>query len=476
MEDKKTNGSAPTDRAESKSERIEKKSERIRQRGEAIAKKNGTYTTAPADKNEPVDEIPAESGTIPHSAEGNVAPPVSSNTIKGNNAAVIRKSSSFSVAAMLSAIAIILLLALTAGLMFGLIPTGGNGDVSYIQISNGSSQKDYDDDSDMIDDFLNSVVVVSVERAVGTGTGTGVILTENGYIVTNYHVVEETTNIYVKLYGTEQNIKAKLVAYKEHDDIAVLKIEKTGLRPATFVNDCSTCKVGQRVYAVGAPEGTDYSWSVTQGIVSSINRELKIYDNDGTMEKKMRMIQTDAPVNPGNSGGPLINAAGEVIGIVTMKLENSAGMGFALPSDGVLPIITAIIKDGNADSVTSTISSGRPLMGITCVSVQKNTWYKHTEEGIEVVDEAYASNHPKITFFAREDGVYVKFTSEGMDAHGKLKAGDIITKINGTRVYTQYQLMGVLNNLHGGDKVTLTFYRGGDYYDVSITLKEAPIQ
>lgn len=469
MEDKKNNSSAPNDPAEARRKRIEQKSERIRLRGEKIAQKNRTYTPSSPLSNE------KDVGKITPTPETNTRD-IPNTPRQGAEMIVTRQKSAFGAAAVLSAIAIMLLLALTVGLMLGLIPMGEKNDVIYLQVSNGNSQKNYDDDSEMIADFLNSVVVVSVERTTGTGTGTGVILTENGYIVTNYHVVEGASSIYVKLYGTEQNIKAKLIAYKEHDDIAVLKIEKTGLRRATFVNDCSNCKVGERVYAVGAPEGTDYSWSVTQGIISSVNRELKIYDNSGTMEKKMRMIQTDAPVNPGNSGGPLINAAGEVVGIVTMKLENSAGMGFALPSDGVLPIVEAIMKNGNADNVVSTISSGRPLMGVTCVSVQKNTWYKHTETGIEKVEEEFANSHPKITFFAEEDGVYVKNTTKGMDAHGKLLAGDIITKVNGTRVYTQYQLMGVLNNLRGGDKVTLTFYRGGDYYDISITLKEAPIQ
>ena len=158
-----------------------------------------------------------------------------------------------------------------------------------------------------------------------------------------------------------------------------------------------------------------------------------------------------------------------------MKLSDSAGMGFALPSDGVLPIVTAIINNGNADNVTSTISSGRPLIGITCVSVQKNTWYKHTDKGIEVVEKSYADQYPKTTFYAEEDGVYVKFTSDGPDASKKLKSGDIITKVNGTRVYTQPQMMGVLNNFHGGDTVTITYYRNGKYHDVDVTLKEAPI-
>ena len=447
--------------------RIQRKSERISKKGEAIAQKNSKYFPDVP----PVTEEKKETAPPPVVVE-----PVTVNAApEAVNPAAKAKGSPFSAAAILSATSVILMLAVLLAAMFGILPTAER-EPTQIQVSNGASQQEFADDSEMIAEVLNSVVIVSVERTNGTGTGTGIIVTQNGYIVTNYHVVEAATSIYVKLYGTSQYVKATLINYRAHDDIAVLKIDKTGLRPATFVSDSTTCRVGQRVYAIGAPEGTDYSWTVTQGIISSVNRDLKIYDSEGTLEKKMRMIQTDASVNPGNSGGPIINAAGEVVGIVTMKLQDSAGMGCALPSDGVLPIITAIIEKGNSEGVESTISSGRPLIGITCVSVQKGTWYKHTDTGIEIVTEDYALSHPKSTFYAEEDGVYVKFTSAGMDAHGKLLAGDIITKIDGTRVYTQYQLMAVLNEHRGGDTVTLTYYRGGKYHDVKVSLKEAEIK
>ena len=337
MEDKKINNSEEQSSAPSKSARIEQKSERIRKKGERIAKKNSSYTSySPAIHESAENDTPKSE---PHEASVSHTAPLPD----GVELTPTYKESSFSAAAILSALSILVLLTLTVGLMLGLIPIGGggNGDVSYIQIAGNNSQTNYSDDSAMIEDFLNSVVIVSIEQATGTGTGTGVILTEDGYIVTNYHVVEGATNIYVKLYGTNQNIKAKLVAYMEHDDIAVIKIDKTGLRRATFVADNSTCRVGERVYAIGAPEGTDYGWSVSQGIISCVNRDLKIYDSEGTMEKKLRTIQTDAPVNHGNSGGPLINSRGEVVGIVTMKLASHytasgelnviENMGFALP-------------------------------------------------------------------------------------------------------------------------------------------------
>ena len=332
------------------------------------------------------------------------------------------------------------------------------------------------DDSEIIADVMKSVVLVNVERVDGTGTGSGIILSSDGYVVTNYHVVKDATTIYVKLYESSDFVKAELIGFSEHDDVAVIKIDKNGLRPATLVSDCSKCRQGERVYAIGAPEGADYSWTVTGGIVSAVNREIKIYDNSGTLKKKLRTIQTDAPVNPGNSGGPLVNAAGQVIGIITLKLDNTAGMGFALPSDGVLELVKAIIDKGNTDGVESTIASGRPLMGVTCVSVQKDNWYVNTDTGIMMVTEEYAMANPGAAFYVEEEGVYVKFASEGSDSYGKLLPGDIITKINNTRVYTSEQLISVLNDLHGGDRVKITFFRDGKYLDVNITLKESPIQ
>ena len=399
---------------------------------------------------------------------------------QNNRSATTAKKESSSalmpLAATLSGVSILCLFCLMIAIMLGVIFMGGDRVSTQVQISGSNSQITYTDDTEMIKDFIDSVVIVSVERTTGTGVGSGIIYSQNGYIVTNYHVVSDTVSIYVKLHGDSDYIKAELVGYSEHDDVAVLKIDKTGLRPATFVGDCSTCLLGERVYAIGSPEGTDYSWTVTQGIISSINRILKFYDNEGVLEKKMRVIQTDAAVNPGNSGGPLINSRGEVVGIITMKLDDSAGMGFALPSDGVIALVNGIIETGSADHIDSTIASGRPLMGITCVSVQKDTWYKNTLEGIEEVTKAYALANPNDTFYAAEDGVYVKGTSVGMDAYGKLEEGDIITEINGTRVYTQYQMMAVLNDLGGGDSVTLTYYRNSEYYTVDITLKEMPIE
>ena len=397
--------------------------------------------------------------------------PKSSNHPKPKSSNTHR--SLMTVGIMLSAISIIIMIAVSTSIIIGLV--GGLGKVAFIPVAGIPYYSDTTDDSEVIAKAMESVVVISVDAETSGGTGSGIILSANGYIVTNYHVVEDTTAIYVQLYGSSNNVKAELIGYSKHDDIAVIKINKTGLRPATFVSDCSACKPGQKVYAIGSPKGTDYSYSVTTGIISAVNRNVKIYDGS-TLKKKMRMIQTDAAVNPGNSGGALINAFGQVIGIVTLKLDGVDGMGFALPSDGVLPLVNAIIENGNTDGIKSTIVSGRPLIGITCVSVQKDTWYVNTDSGVMMVSEEYAEANPETVFRANEEGIYIQTISEGMDAHGKLSKGDIITKIGNIRVYTAEQLISVLNNHYGGDTITLTVYRDGEYITVDITLKESPIE
>ncbi len=456
-----------------KEKQINARSERISSKGQRIAVKNGSMADAACDCREVAEK---EQNQISFSEEALPDSYVSNQQDnEKNDSGKPRKTNGFLLGGiLLSAIAIVVMIAVSSCVLVAFL--GRDGKTVFIPVVGIPYHNPEADDSEMISDMMNSVVVVSVDRIDGTGTGSGIILSSDGYIVTNYHVVKDATTIYVKLYGSSDFIKAELLGFAEHDDVAVLKIGKSGLRPATLVADCGECRQGETVYSIGAPEGADYSWTVTRGIVSAVNREIKIYDASGTLKKKLRTIQTDAPVNPGNSGGPLINAAGQVIGIITLKLDNTAGMGFALPSDGVLELVKAIIDNGNTDGIKSTIASGRPLIGVTCVSVQKDNWYVNTEDGIMMVTEEYAMANPGTAFYTEEDGVYVKFASEGTDSYGKLLPGDIITKINNTRVYTSEQLMSVLNELHGGDQVNITFFRNGKYIDVSITLGEAPIQ
>lgn len=331
-------------------------------------------------------------------------------------------------------------------------------------------------DTDVLEDFLHSVVVVKGSNISSTSTGTGVIFSSNGYIITNYHVIENCDIISVELYGEKTACRASVVGYHAEDDVAVIKIERNDLRAATFAAS-SSVRYGEKVYAIGTPEGSDFSWSVTQGIVSSPNRELMIYDDEGVLEKKIKVVQTDASVNHGNSGGPLINVRGEVIGIITLKRSDSAGLGFALQSDGVLTDVKSIIEKGHANDVSSGITIPRPLIGITGVGVSANTYYESVSsaEGSSItpVDEDYAKKNPSKTFYAAKTGVYVSATSAGSDASKYLKAGDIITEVNGNTVSTIYQVMDIINKYNGGDTVTIKYYRSGQYYTVEIALRSA---
>ena len=453
-----------------KNARIEEKNKRIIARGERIAKRNSIYFPQKPQEDIPpqgtsAESVPQAESQVNVTAPATITPP--SPTKKSSRS----KSKNYcaSAAMILSAISILLLLSLFLGLTTGLIP--------IVEKAPAEDQNhNYSADTKMLEEFKNSVVIVSVERTTSTGTGTGIIFSSDGYIITNYHVVSDTLSIYVKLYGAEGYTKAELVGFSENDDVAVLKINKKNLRPAAFAESCADYLAGERVYAIGSPEGTDYSWSVTQGIISAVNRELKFYGNDGVMTKKWRVMQTDTPVNPGNSGGPLIDSNGVVVGMITSKLSENEGMGFALPADGVVEIASAIVDKGSADHIKSSISSGRPLIGVTCVSVEANVWYKNTAEGIEIVTEDYAALHPDNTFLPKESGVYVKYTDPSRDAYGKIFAEDIITKVNNTRVYTQYQMMDELYEFRGGDTVKLTVYRNGEYLEVSIVLAEAEIE
>ncbi len=385
-----------------------------------------------------------------------------------------KRERALSVACLLSACSILLLVAFAISLMLGIFPIDDRSLVLVGVSTNGATEPDKDASPELIEDFLRSVVVVKGKTLIGTSTGTGVVISENGYIVTNYHVVEGCDIITVQLYGEENAITASVIGFHADDDVAVIKIERDGLRAATFANS-ETVRYGEKVYAIGTPEGSDFAWSVTQGIVSCPLRQLMIYNDDGTLEKKMYVVQTDASVNHGNSGGPIINIRGEVVGIVTLKRSNSAGMGFALPSNGVLTDIKSIIEVGHADNVQSGISMPRPLLGINGGGVEADTYYRDVilEDGAlgrEPVDEEYAKANPDTTIYASVSGVYVNSVNESADAAKHLKKGDIITKVNGEPVTMIYDVMDVVNKYNGGDSITVTFYRNGKYHTAEIIL------
>ena len=290
------------------------------------------------------------------------------------------------------------------------------------------------------------------QTSTATATGSGIIISEDGYIVTNNHVVDSSssnsyyelskaTSIKIKLnsdtYGDDATYDATVVGQDSQTDLAVLKIEKTGLTAAEFA-DSDQAVVGEFVMAVGSPLGLDTT--VTQGIISAVNREV---ESDGT---KYTCIQTDAAINSGNSGGALINSDGKVIGINTLKLSGTGveGIGFAIPINSATDVISQL-KDHQKVL--------RPYIGITGINLDEQTAKK----------------------YKLEVGVYIKSVEDFSPAEkAGLKAGDVIIKADGKSITTMDELNEIKNSHQIGDTMTLTVNRNGNNKDISVTLEETP--
>ena len=301
------------------------------------------------------------------------------------------------------------------------------------------------------------VVAVSVKTTTGSGMGTGIIMTSNGYIATNSHVVNGAKEITVQLYdGTKY--KADLVGESEINDLAVIKINALNLPCAVF-GKSSEAVVGDSVVAIGHPAGLEFGWTSTFGRISAINRNVKIRDTDGTLIKKMTLIQTDANVNSGNSGGPMFNDRGEVIGIITLKLAGDyEGLGFAIPIDAALPLLTALMETGTTNGVDSAVASGRPLLGITGVMVEKDAYYVIMGDYIQRLTEEEAAQEEG-SFKALATGVLVTNVTLSSDAYGKIQVGDVMTAIDGIAIGSFEQMREHLYDCDVGDVVSIEYVR-----------------
>jgi len=312
------------------------------------------------------------------------------------------------------------------------------------------------------------VVAISVKTNLGSGVGTGIVMTSDGYIATNSHVVNGAKEIAVQTYDGKK-YDATLIGESEIDDLAVIKINATGLEAAKF-GKSSDALVGDSVVVIGHPAGLEFGWTSTYGRLSAINRDVKIRDNDGTMTKKMTLIQTDANVNSGNSGGPMFNDHGEVIGIITLKLTgNYEGLGFAIPIDSAMPLLTALKEKGTVDGVQSGVSSARPQLGITGRIVEQDKYYVETQMGIaELTEEKAATTEG--SFRAAATGFYISSILEGTDAAAKLQKGDIVTAFDGQPLTVYEQLREYLYECSVGDTIVLEYTRDGKSASVELTL------
>ena len=316
----------------------------------------------------------------------------------------------------------------------------------------------------------NQVVVgISVKTSTGSGVGTGIVMTSDGYIITNCHVVDGATDISVQMYDGTQ-YRAELIGASEIDDLAVIKVNAKGLTAAKF-GKSSDALVGDRVVAIGHPAGMEFGWTSTYGRLSAINRDVKIREADGTLIKKMTLIQTDANVNNGNSGGPLFNDRGEVIGIITLKLAgNYEGLGFAIPIDNAMPLLIALKETGTTDGVESGVSSARPQLGITGVIVEKDQYYVLMDDRILLALTEEQAATTEGSFRAVASGWMVTKVEENVDAFGKVQFNDIITAIDGVAVTSFEVLREYLYECSVGDTVTLEFVRDGQASSANIVL------
>ena len=373
----------------------------------------------------------------------------------------------------LSSIFLFAILVLVAAIAIGTI-TGsfriGNIKVDFnttINSSNGSTVEDPQDASaSALEAFKHSTVVVMCDR----GIGTGIILDTNGMIVTNHHVIEESTSITIALYDG-RIYSATLIGSDSYYDIAVVKINAPDLIPAVFANS-EEVYTGERVYAVGTPAGADFAWSVSAGIVSHPYREFKFYNSENLLEKSLYYIQTDTLVNPGNSGGPLINKNCEVIGIVNMRLKDEyIGMGFAIPTNTALPIVQSIIE---SYTVKPNLPSNSPQLGISGIVVQKGERFTMTAMGYkENVTVDYYNKNPEKCVYATHSGIYVLSTTEGFDSAEKLKVGDIIIGANKTYINSMEDLRGIIASSKIGDTLSLTIIRDNEQITVNVILGRA---
>ena len=282
-----------------------------------------------------------------------------------------------------------------------------------------------------------SVVTVLAQLDGSVSVGTGVIFRSDGYILTNHHVLAGGRDCSITL-DTGQSYEARYVAGDERNDLAVLKVELTGLPAATF-GDSDQLAVGDRVYAIGNPLGVELRGTLTDGIVSAINRDVWV---DG---RTMNLIQTNAALNSGNSGGPLINACGQVVGINTIKMSSSysniEGLGFAIPSASIRRLVNDLLTYGEVQP--------EPTFGVTVN--QLGTWLEEDLRGIQVIDVTAGS---------------------AADLAG-IRTGDFILSAAGTPVNSSQDLLRVRRGLYVGDQVTMEIWRDGQRLEVTLELNDA---
>ena len=319
------------------------------------------------------------------------------------------------------------------------------------RLYNEVASEEKEDFSSILEEITKGVVGISKIKNTGTaildsnatqelGLGSGIIVSENGYIVTNWHVAG---NKYSTCYVTLENgeIYSGNVTWADSDlDLAIVKINAKGLKYLEL-GDSDKIKLGQEVCAIGNPIGIEFQRTVTAGIISGLDRTIKIEDTNG--EAYMEdLIQTDASINSGNSGGPLIDKDGKVIGINSIKITSAEGIGFAIPINIIKPVIESYIQNDKFEEA---------YLGIFAYDTEVN---KYLNSNLDF-----------------NNGIYVvKISSDGPAAKSGLKVGDIITKIDDYTINKMSELRNYIYTKAPNDKVVLTINRNNKEYTVNITL------
>lgn len=319
------------------------------------------------------------------------------------------------------------------------------------RLYNEVASEEKEDFSSILEEVTKGVVGISKIKNTGTaildsnatqelGLGSGIIVAENGYIVTNWHVAG---NKYSTCYVTLENgeIYSGNITWADSDlDLAIVKINANGLKYLEL-GDSDKIKLGQEVCAIGNPIGIEFQRTVTGGIISGLDRTIKVEDTAG--ESYMEdLIQTDASINSGNSGGPLIGKDGKVIGINSIKITSAEGIGFAIPINIIKPVIESYIQNDKFEEA---------YLGIFAYDTEVN---KYLNSNLDF-----------------NNGIYVvKISSDGPAAKSGLKVGDIITKIDDYTINKMSELRNYIYTKAPNDKVVLTINRNNKEYTVNITL------
>ena len=398
------------------------------------------YNPAPPTGSGPSGQMPGDGG-MPGAPMGGGEPP--------------RKKRGIGKKVLAGVLALVLVAAVSFGGGFAgyLVASKNGGQTVMYQAASGGSATSTSSTGGSLSDVASavtpSVVVVTTEQIVTdnyfwggqqvlSGAGSGVILTTDGYIVTNYHVVEGAQQITVTLHD-DSTYTATVVGSDQQSDIALLKIDATGLTPAVLGNSDSV-QVGAVVIAVGNPMGT-LGGTVTEGIVSALNRDISVEGNE------MTLMQTSAAISPGNSGGGLFNTNGELIGIVNAKYsdEDAEGLGFAIPVNTMKTVVQDLLENGYV--------TGRPALGITVITV--------------------GDVQTAMQYGVSSLGVYVNSVDEGSGAEAAgMKAGDRIVSIGTQLVESTDDVTNALKSYNVGDVVEVQVDRGRELITLQVTLGE----